>query len=170
MNQQEQKQQTRQQSIKTLRELIRNIKICMLTTHSSEQGLRSRPMITARHEFDGELWLFTHADDPKVKEIELDPHVNLVYSEPREDRYISISGQAQLIQNKQKAELLWTDSLNEWFSGGPEDPSLMLICVHVKEAEYWDANVQNLSDAVRALFFTSTAPKHDKLEWSETPS
>jgi general stress protein 26 len=170
MNQPEQKQQDRQQSIRTLRELIRDIRVCMLTTHTPDAGVRSRPMITARHEFDGELWFFTQADDPKVDEIQQNPVVNLVYAEPREDRYISISGEAQLVRDQQKAELLWTDGLDDWFPSGPSDPSLVLICVHVNEAEYWDANVKHLSDAVKALFFSSTAPKHDKLEWTQTPS
>ncbi|QDT28814.1 Pyridoxamine 5'-phosphate oxidase [Gimesia panareensis] len=170
MNQQEQKQQDRQQSIRTLRELIGDIQTCMLTTHSAEAGLRSRPMITARHEFDGELWLFTHADDPKVNEIHQNPVVNVVFAEPKDDRYISISGHAQLVRDQQKAELLWTEGLDEWFPTGPSDPNLVLISVHVNEAEYWDANVKHFSDAVQALFFSSTAPRHDKLEWSQTES
>jgi len=169
MNQQENSSQERQQSIETLRELIRNIQVCMLATHSAEHGLRSRPMITGRHDFDGDLWFFTRADDPKVVEIQNNPFVNLVYSQPDRDRYVSISGQAELIRDQQKAELLWTDGLNEWFPKGPQDSELVLICVHVCEAEYWDADVNQLSDAVKALFFTSTqANKHGKVDWKET--
>ena len=49
----------RQKSIEALREMIRDIHIAMLTTRSEDGGLRSRPMITAKHEFEGQLWFFT---------------------------------------------------------------------------------------------------------------
>tara|TARA_R110002095_G_scaffold124135_2_gene107847 strand:+ start:2613 stop:3125 length:513 start_codon:yes stop_codon:yes gene_type:complete len=169
MNQQEKHSQERHQAIETLRELISDIQICMLATHSPEHGLRSRPMITGRHEFDGDLWFFTHKDDPKVAEIQNNPLVNLVYSQPDRDRYVSISGQAELVCDQQKTELLWKDELNEWFPKGPSDSKLVLIRVHVCEAEYWDADVNQLSEAVKALFFTSIqATKHGKLDWKAT--
>lgn len=167
MNSQETMTQDRQQDIQTLRGLIKDIKVCMLATHSTESGLRSRPMITGRHEFDGDLWFFSHVQDPKVAELQRDSRVNLVYSDPERDRYISITGEAEVLQESQKLELLWRDELNEWFPKGPGDPDLTLIRVQVNEAEYWDADVNHLGSAVKALFFNSSqTQKHGKLDWS----
>lgn len=161
----------RQKSIEALRELIRDIHIAMLTTRSEDGGLRSRPMITAKHEFEGQLWFFTHADDPKVSEIVKQSAVNLAYADPDRDRYISITGQAELVRDKQKIELLWTEELEQWFPQGCADPSLTLICVNVSEAEYWDANRNQLRGIFQELFFeTEPELKHDRLKWAETAS
>ena len=158
----------RQKSIEALREMIRNIHIAMLTTRSEDGGLRSRPMITAKHEFEGQLWFFTHADDPKVSEIVKQSAVNLAYADAERDRYISITGQAELVRDSQKIELLWTEELEQWFPQGFADPNLALICVHVSEAEYWDANQSQLRGLFQELFFeTEQELKHDKLKWGE---
>ena len=161
----------RQKSIEALREMIRDIHIAMLTTRSEDGGLRSRPMITAQHEFDGQLWFFTHADDPKVSEIVNQGAVNLAYANPEQDRYISITGQAELVHDRQKIELLWTDELEQWFPQGFTDPSLALICVNVSEAEYWGANRNQLRGIFQELFFeTEQDLKHDRLKWTGTAS
>jgi|TARA_R110001592_G_scaffold316202_1_gene592492 general stress protein 26 len=158
----------RQKSIEALREMIRDIHIAMLTTRSEDGGLRSRPMITAKHEFEGQLWFFTHADDPKVSEIVKQSAVNLAYADAERDRYISITGQAELVRNSQKIELLWTEELEQWFPQGFADPNLALICVNVSEAEYWDANQSQLRGLFQELFFeTEQELKHDKLKWDE---
>ncbi|QDT92579.1 pyridoxamine 5'-phosphate oxidase family protein [Gimesia algae] len=161
----------RQKSIETLREMIRDIHIAMLTTRSEDGGLRSRPMITAKHEFEGQLWFFTHADDPKVGEIIKQNAVNLAYADPERDCYISITGQAELVRDQQKIELLWTDELEQWFPQGFADPKLALICVNVSEAEYWDANQNQLRGILQELFFeTEQEVKHDRLKWSDATS
>lgn len=48
----------KQEEIETLRELIKDIDMAMLTT-ATEEGLVSRPMKTQEVEFDGDLWFFT---------------------------------------------------------------------------------------------------------------
>ncbi|NJM53722.1 MAG: pyridoxamine 5'-phosphate oxidase family protein [Blastocatellia bacterium] len=51
-------EQTREESINKLKELIEDIDFAMLTTFSNNK-LRSRPMSTQQVEFDGDLWFFT---------------------------------------------------------------------------------------------------------------
>ena len=48
--------------------LITQARIAMQTT-TPKGWLRSRPMGTQRESFDGHLWFFTHASEPKVQEI-----------------------------------------------------------------------------------------------------
>ena len=54
--------------VKKLAELIKGIKVAMLTTVCADGSLRSRPMVTQDKEFDGTLWFFTPAESPKVHE------------------------------------------------------------------------------------------------------
>jgi general stress protein 26 len=121
-----------------LGELIHGIKVAMMTTVEADGSLRSRPMWTYDADFDGELWFFTREHSAKVDEVEHDHHVNLSYSEPSKDRYVSVSGRCRLVHDKEKARELWNPTLKAWFPQGLEDPELALLCVKVEKAEYWD--------------------------------
>ena len=128
----------RQESIEKIRELTHGIDFCMLTTIDSGH-LRSRPMSTQEMDLDGELWFFTSDDTHKVTEIEKDNRVNLAYSKPDDNVYLSISGRAEVVKDRAKIEELWSPVLKAWFPEGKDDPTLCLLKVSVEQAEYWDA-------------------------------
>ena len=129
----------RAQSIKKLGELIKDIQFAMLTTVDEDGMLRSRPMATQRAEFDGELWFFTGAGSEKVDEVEHEHQVNVSYADTENQRYVSVSGMAQLVRDRQKAEELWNPFFKAWFPDGLDDPDLALLRVRVEKAEYWDS-------------------------------
>jgi general stress protein 26 len=135
-------------AITRLNELIKGIKFAMLTTVEEDGSLRSRPMTVQENEFDGDLWFFTEADAPKVDEIQHDRQVNVSLAEPKDQRYISLSGTARLIRDVQKQRELWSEPNKIWFPNGPEDPNLALLKVSVARAEYWESG----SNAVGRLF------------------
>lgn len=126
-----------QQSIEKLKELILDIDFCMLTTIDAGH-FRSRPMSTQEFEFDGDLWFFTSDDTHKVGEIEKDNRVNVAYSKPDNDTYVSVSGRAEISKDRAKIEELWSPVLKAWFPEGLDDPHLCLLKVSVEQAEYWD--------------------------------
>jgi general stress protein 26 len=130
----------RTEAISKLGEMIKDINVAMLTTAMPEGTLRSRPMVTQQTKFDGDLWFFTGASTPKAHEIEDDQHVNLSYAAPDDNRYVSVSGRATLVRDRQKAEELWKPMYKAWFPGGLDDPDLSLIKVSVEQAEYWDTS------------------------------
>lgn len=136
------------EEIKKLGEMIKDIDYAMLTTATGEGRLRSRPMSTQQAEFDGDLWFFTGADSPKVREIQEDQQVNLSYAQPDKNRYVSVSGRAAVVRDRKKAEELWNPAYKAWFPEGLDDPNLALLRVRVEEAEYWDSP----SSAVVHLF------------------
>ncbi|WP_435016905.1 pyridoxamine 5'-phosphate oxidase family protein [Tundrisphaera sp. TA3] len=126
------------EAVKTLGKLIQNIEFAMLTTAEPDGTLRSRPMATRQDNFDGVLWFFTKADTPKVDEVQKDHHVNVSYSSPEKNQYVSVSGLATLVHDKAKAKELWTPAYRAWFPDGLDDPNLALLRVDVTKAEYWD--------------------------------
>jgi general stress protein 26 len=159
--------------VQRLGELIGDFPIAMLTTSAQDHSLHSRPMINVNKSFQGELWFFTHFDDPKVEEVRGNPQVNVAFAAPDEDRYVSVSGSGSTMQDTKRCELLWTDECKTWFPKGPGDPELALIKIEVERAEYWDAK-SNAMVAVKG-FFKSLAGadkpkrvKHDKLDWQES--
>lgn len=145
---------TRAEAIARLNELMKGIKFAMLTTVEPDGQLRSRPMATQQVEFDGDLWFFTQADAPKVDEIAREHQVNVSYALPNKQRYISVSGRAQLVRDRAKMAELWSEPLKIWFPDGIDDPNIALLKVRVEQAEYWESSstaVGRVIDFVKAL-------------------
>jgi general stress protein 26 len=82
----------RQQQLRKLDELIKNIRIAMLTTMEEDGSLRSRPMVALQMAPQGELWFFTSADAPKVTESQQHCQVNVIFADPEHQDYLSMSG------------------------------------------------------------------------------
>ncbi len=128
---------TQQENIEKLRDLIKGIKIAMFTMLNPSDGtLQSRPMGTQEAEFDGDLWFFTKSDSQKVYEIKNDQTVNVSYA--GDNRYVSVSGRAQVVSDQAKMKELWSPIYKVWFPDGLDDPTLRLLKVSVEKAEYWD--------------------------------
>jgi general stress protein 26 len=145
-----------------LAELIGDISVAMVTSSAPDGTLRSRPMASTRHGFDGALWFFTADDSGKAAEVAVHEQVSVSFSEPKNERYVSISGSAHLTRDPAKAREMWTSLLKGWFPGGLEDPRLALLKVDIEHAEYWDAKSSTmlvLLSLARAAA-TGTPPKH----------
>jgi general stress protein 26 len=125
--------------VQKLGELVKGIRVAMLTTVDSEGCLHSRPMATQDAEFDGTLWFFTEADSLKIHELERDRHVNLSYANPDDSKYVSVSGTAAIVRDHAKVKELWSPIYKAWFPKGVDDPNIALLRVAVNKAEYWDS-------------------------------
>ncbi|GFE72230.1 pyridoxamine 5'-phosphate oxidase family protein [Chroococcus sp. FPU101] len=128
------------EQIQKLREMVKAINIAMLTTVDEDGSLRSRPMsCNGEIESNGDIWFFTYASSHKVIEIEQQQQVNVSFADPHKQQYVSISGSAQLIRDRQKIAELWKPQLKAWFPKELDEPDLALLKVTVEKAEYWDA-------------------------------
>ncbi len=139
---------THREDIKKLNELIQDIDIAMLVTQEADGSLRSRPMATQAVEFDGDLWFFTDINSGKVDEAQQNRQVNVSYSEPDDQTYVSLSGTATIVRDQAKINELWNPTLKAWFPDGKESPNVALMKIHVTQAEYWDSP----SSAMVALY------------------
>jgi len=132
--------QRRADDLQKLRELVKDIDFCMLTTMDETGDLRSRPMSSNGDiDHDGDIWFFTSASSHKVSEIEKLPKVNVSFADPDNQHYISISGTAQLVRDRNKIEELWRPEFKMWFPEGKDDPDIALLRVSLEKAEYWDS-------------------------------
>jgi general stress protein 26 len=132
-------QANRNEGFGRLKELVTDFKVAMLTTVAEDGSLHSRPMIARPQAADGELWFFTHAHTHKAEDIERRPQVNVSYADPGAERYVSVSGRALVLNDRQKMEELWNPDYATWFSQGLYDRDLQLLRVSVEAAAYWDA-------------------------------
>jgi general stress protein 26 len=122
-----------------VQDLIKDIKIALLVTRGADGKMSGRPMAAISSKFDGGLWFFSKAASPKTGEVFHDNNVLLAYSEPRDQNYVSVSGQAEVVYDRARIKALWTEAARVWFPAGPDDPAICLIHVSVESAEYWDA-------------------------------
>ncbi|HEX3119072.1 MAG TPA: pyridoxamine 5'-phosphate oxidase family protein [Candidatus Acidoferrum sp.] len=129
---------TREQMVAKVAELIKDINVAMMTTEAEDGLMHSRPMATQKTEFDGTLWFFTGLSTGKISEIDWNPEVNLSYSDGSANKYVSVSGTAEIVDDRAKKEELWSDIYKAWFPQGLDDPDLCLMKVEVTFAEYWD--------------------------------
>lgn len=150
----------REEAIERLRDLIKGIDICMLTTNDAGV-LRSRPMSTQDAEFDGTLWFFTDRNTHKVDEIQKDDRVNVSYIGGAKTSFVSVSGTAKLIRDQKKIDEYWKASHSLWFPKGKDDPDLHLLKVEVDQAEYWEISTGTIVHLLSTLKTLVTGAEPD---------
>jgi general stress protein 26 len=133
-------------------ELIRAIRVALLTTVDRDGRFHARPVQTLQVDADETLWFFTDWTSPKVDELHRDVRVSLGYADPAKNIYVAVSGVGTLLRDPQKASELWSVEQRAYYPQGPEDERLALLRVRIDQAEYWIApgRVSYLVAAARA--------------------
>ncbi len=132
-------QTSAQDDIKTLLEKIKEINTAMLSTVNEDDSIRSRPMRHLEANEDGTIYFFTEYNSGKADEIKSESQVNLSYSKPGDQVYVSVSGRAQVYRDQQKIDELWNPAMKAWFPDGKDDSKIAILKVTVEKAEYWDS-------------------------------
>ena len=157
--------QAQADDLKRLREMVKDIDFCMLTTVDENGDLHSRPM-SSNGDIDenGDLWFFTGASSHKVNEIRNKPKVNVSFADPGNQHYISITGVAQLVRDRGKIEELWKPEFKMWFPEGKDDPEVALLRIRLEKAEYWDSPSSTVG---YALSFVSSLVTGEQPDFGE---
>ena len=124
----------------TLWTLIKDIKFGMFTHRHADGHLHSTPL-TTQNKADDEgtaLYFFISRQSEIATCIARDSNVNVAYAHPGDDRYVSVSGHATIVEDQTKKDYLFTSFAKAWFPGGATDPDLALLHVNIGHAEYWD--------------------------------
>jgi general stress protein 26 len=121
-------------------ELVKDIRIAMMSTISEDGQVHSRPMATQDTPFDGTLWFLTRNTSDKVINIQQHRNVTLDYADTDHSKYITLRGKAFVSENRAKIKELWNAMYKAWFPGGKNDPEIAVLRVDVSEGEYWEAN------------------------------
>ncbi len=143
--------------------LVKDIKFSMFTTRHGNGHLHARPMTTQNKLIDEQnlLWFFMSKKDDTIADLRSDASVNITYADPGKDAYISVSGEATVVDDLAKKTALWTAFAKAWFPGGPEDPDLALVQVKIIHAHYWDvksSKIVQLYEMAKAAI-TGKAPE-----------
>jgi general stress protein 26 len=129
--------------------MIGEQRIAMLTTQEDGQ-LVSRPMASLARPEEGKIYFVTKLD-AKVGEIGGSAPVNLAYSDPHKNNYVSVSGTARTSQDREKLRALWSMWTEAWLPEGPDGEDVALITVDPEEAKLWNSTSSNLVYAGKVL-------------------
>ena len=150
---------SKQEQMDKLQAMVNDIKYTMMTTRTHEDHLHSCPMNTIETSIGAkEIWFIGHSPSETVDNIKKNPEVNLAYVSQDDKNYLSITGKAELVEDKEKLDELWSVLYNAYFEQGKEDPKVQLIKVVPHGAEYW-ANGNAIASAFKmtAAAVTDTA-------------
>jgi general stress protein 26 len=118
-------------------DIIEKVGVCMLTTKFAD-GLRARPLEARPDRDAGLLYFVTDIHSAKEDEIEATPDVGLVFIDPGDKAYLSITGSACVVHDADKTKAAWRKSDEVWWPGGPKDSNVCLLQIEPFTAELWD--------------------------------
>ncbi len=122
---------------KILGDLLAGIEYTMLTTLAADGTLVSRPLQTLQIDADNALWFFTSTASGKIDDIRRDSRVNLAYANPAKKIFVTVSGHAEIVVDRNKVDELWSPAQTIFFPQGRSDPALSLLKVTPDAARYW---------------------------------
>lgn len=146
---------------------ISKIRVAMLTSVASDGALESRPMYTQEEGHAEGLVFLTSRSADKTRDLVSESMVNISYSDPSDHVYVSVSGRARVLDDREKVRELWHPMNEAFFPDGPDDPDLVVLQVEPLRGEYWDApsgRMRQIAGIARALF---TGKRYDQGENEE---
>jgi general stress protein 26 len=86
----------------------------------------------------------------KVKDIELDHFVQLVFAHPGKTVISMFAGRANVITDTASIKEKWNPMIKAWFPGGVDDPEICLLQIKTDEVHYWDTENSKMVQVLKA--------------------
>lgn len=140
------------EAVEKLKELLGAIGTCMFITSENAAAHSSRPMALIEVDDHANTWFFTSINSVKVKDIEADPNVAMIFTHPGKEIYVDVKGRATVVTDKEVLKDKWNPIVKAWFPEGPENSAdLCLLKVKTDEAHYWDSENGKLMQSIKLL-------------------
>jgi len=118
-------------------ELAEKINICMFVTWDGERQ-RARPLAANVDRDEHAIYFLVDVTGMKDDQIERFPIVTLAFADTKGNKYVSVTGEATVTNDRAKIAELWTPD-NKAFWDSKDDPDIRLITVVPDDAEVWDS-------------------------------
>jgi general stress protein 26 len=128
----------------------------MLVTWDGERQ-RARPLAANVDRDENAVYFLTDVSGLKDDQIEQFPTVTLAFADTGAYKFVSITGEATVADDRAKIKELWTPD-NKAFWDSENDPNIRLITVTPEDAEVWDSPGRIVS-AVKMLAAAVTGAK-----------
>lgn len=126
-------------SKKKIKELIGDNRVGMFVTQD-EGKIYSRPIAYAEVDDDNNVWFFTDINSGKIDDIINNKQVNFSFSNSADNAYVSLSGTAEIINDKALIDAKWSFYMKAWYPEGKDAERLTLIKVSPESVQYWDGS------------------------------
>ncbi len=127
-----------QDAIDKVKELAKDINVCMFCTDLERLPIDTRPMTVQDVDDEGNIWFISSKTSNKNFDIATDKRVQLFFSKVSDSQYLSVFGEATIYTDQATIEELWTPIAKAWFDEGKKDPDVSIIKVAPQDAYYWD--------------------------------
>lgn len=142
---------------------IGSMRFAMFTFRDEQDHLVSQPMTKQDVDAEGGIWFFVHSMTDLWENIAHQPEVNVSFADNDNSTYVSISGTAERVVDRDKIRSMWNPMVQAWFNAGPDDQHAVLVRVVPHAAEYWDSNDSKMVRlfAMAKAAVTGTTPDVD---------
>jgi general stress protein 26 len=117
-------------------DLMEKISICMLANWDGAE-LRSRPMGAFVRRKNNAVYFLTDARHHKDDDIKQYPKVCLAFADPGNQRFVSLSGHAEVSADRTAIKELWATPAKAWWDS-PDDPNIRVLKVVPDDAQFWE--------------------------------
>lgn len=117
-------------------ELMAKMPICMLTTWDGND-LHSRPMDARPRREENQIYFLTDVRQHKDDDIARFPKLNIAFSDSGDQKFVSLSGRAEVSNDRAKIKELWEPTAKAWWDSA-DNPNIRVLKVTPLDAQYWD--------------------------------
>ena len=115
------------------KEIMTSAKTCALITIDQEGNPRVRTMDPFPPEIDFTVWFGTNPKSRKVYQIKQNPSVTLYYLANDGSGYVTIHGEAEIVNNQEEKEKRWKVAWEAFYPNKSEDFALIKVTPHWME-------------------------------------
>ncbi len=133
----------------------------MFCTNLENQPFNTCPMTVQKVDENGALWFFSARDSDHNLDIAHNPRTQILLSKPGSSDYLSLYGNAIIVQNRAKAQQLWTPTAKAWFENGVDDENFSLVKFTPSEGQYWDTKSSKMITLFKLATAVMTGEKAD---------
>lgn len=127
-------------------ELIDKIKFALFTT--TDGATQSQWPLSAMPDRDaGVIQFLVGGAGAKYRHLDASPNVVLGFADTGGSKYVVVTGQAALSNDRAKIKALWTPFAKAWWDSA-DDPDIRLLTVMPEKAELWDAPNKLIATAI----------------------
>lgn len=122
--------------------------VAMMTTMHEDEFV-SRPMAAHADSDEGLIYFVSQLESGKTHDIGTASPVNLSFSAPDKQTFVSVAGHATVSQDREKLRELWNMWAEAWLPDGPDSPQTALITVEPGEAVIWNSNSSKIVRTIK---------------------
>ena len=151
----------KKEGILKLKKMVDDVKFCFFCTDLKDKNGAISTVMTAQDvDDDGNIWFFSGLDSDRNRDIIANKKVQLYFSAPEKNSFLSVNSEASIVLDKEKIKELWNPLLNIWFKEGIEDKNISLIKATTKTANYWDNEDDKMINFFKIVVSTITGNNH----------